>query len=111
MRFRLANLLIALMLVVALGLGSVAQSAMAAEMGPSLAAELTVPPDECDECGGDATMGDVICYAVCNSAASPSSPSLAAIGRLPQFETPIVRSQASWRTLPDPFPPKSHVLS
>ena len=112
MRFRLANLIVALMVVLALSVGSVVQSAMAAEMSPTIAAGFdTIPPEDCDACGGDAAMTDLNCSAVCSSSATLASPLLVERGLALQFATFIAADQASWRANPDPFPPRSHVLS
>ena len=112
MRFRLANLLVAMILVLALSLGSVAQIAMAAELSPSIAApSVTVQLEDCDACGGDAAMADVDCYAVCTSSAALASPLPAKTAVSLRFDAFITPSQASWRANPDPFPPRSHVLS
>ena len=112
MRFRFVGCLVAWMLVLALSLGSVAQSAMAAEMMPTGAAgAVSVPLADCDDCGGDAATPEVVCYAICTSAVALPSPILVKVGPLPKFETFVAVSQASWHANPDPFPPRSHVLS
>lgn len=111
MRFRLANCLVAWMLVLALSLGSVAQSVMAAEMSPTIAAgAVTVPIEDCEACG-DGAMAEVVCYGVCSSSAALPAPFLVKMGLLPQFDPFVAASLASWRANPDPFPPRSHVLS
>lgn len=112
MRFRLASWIVALMVVLAFSLGSVAQSAMAAEMSPTIAAGSdSIPPEDCDACGGDAAMTNMNCSAVCSTSATVASPALVKRGLVPQFATFVAADQASWRANPDPFPPRSHVLS
>lgn len=112
MRFRLASWIVALMVVLALSLGSVAQSVMAAEMSPTIAAGSdSIPPEDCDACGSDAAMTDLNCSAACSSSATLASPLLVNRGLVPQFATFVAADQASWRANPDPFPPRSHVLS
>ena len=112
MRFRLASCVVAWMLILALSLGSVAQSVMAAEMSPTVAAgAVTVPIEDCEDCGGDGAMAEVACYGVCSSSAVLPTPLPVDLGLLPHSDAFIADSQASWRGSTDPFPPRSHVLS
>ena len=112
MRFRLNSCVVAWMLVLALSLGSVAQSLMAAEMSPTVAAgAVTVPLEDCEDCGGDGAMAEVVCYGVCSGSGVLPKPLPVNLGLLPHSEAFIADSQASWRAAPDPFPPRSHVLS
>lgn len=106
--------LVALIIVALLSLGSVVQSAMAADMAPSVAASSAAAPNphDCDACGGDQAMAEVVCYGVCTSSAvvlpnaGPVSPGLAG---LPSAS--IAVHQTSWRAAPDPYPPRFVVLS
>lgn len=106
--------LVALIIVALLSLGSVVHGAMAADMAPSIAvaSAAALAPHDCDACGGDEAMSGVVCYGVCTSSAAVlSDMAPVKIGLAGLSSARIAASQTSWRAAPDPYPPRSVVLS
>lgn len=108
---------LALCAVVALSLGLVAHGFAAAGMGTKMAAaaagEMSSPSGGCDDCsGGDDGMAPAGCFAACAGtvAVLPSVASIKMVGI--EAAAPIaVRSSLGHGGPPDPFPPRSSVLS
>lgn len=114
MHLRADRRFIALLTVMLLSLGLAAQGVMAADMGAKVTAASAGAPSSqnCDACGGDERMPEVVCYGVCSNSTTvlphPAPVNMVALG---QSNSRIGPAQTSQRAAPDPYPPKPTVLN
>lgn len=114
MRLCIGRRLVVLLVIMLLILGSAAQSIMAADMDmamPGASSSMEVP-HHCDACGDDEAMPELVCHSSCGSSVAVLTNSIAPNLGLPsQLNASVAAGGTSWRTTPDPYPPRSVVLS
>ena len=106
--------LVAFLLLLFLGVSFVAQGAMAADMRVSMApTSMDMPASQyCDDCGGEEGMPERTCSAVCGSLTAILPQSIpAATAQCGQSSPHAAVAQISLPSAPEPYPPKSLILS